>query len=148
MLFHWIHMQHLFCNALIHVTYSVVSGQYSYTIPMRWFQVNIFIQYPCDGFRSIFVYNTHVIVSGQCLYTIPMWWFQVNVYIQYPCDSFRSMFIYNTHVIIVVCCRNGLVGVIVCIVVLIASIVITAVISVTNDLPMTLLGTGGGADPS
>ena len=29
---HCIHMQHLFCNALVHVIYSVVSGQYSYTI--------------------------------------------------------------------------------------------------------------------
>jgi len=25
-------MLHLFCNALVHVIYSVVSGQYSYTI--------------------------------------------------------------------------------------------------------------------
>ena len=30
---HCIHMYHLFCNALTHVSYSVVSGQYSYTIP-------------------------------------------------------------------------------------------------------------------
>ena len=29
---HCIHMLHLFCNALVHVIYSVVSGQYSYTI--------------------------------------------------------------------------------------------------------------------
>jgi len=29
---HCIHMYHLFCNALVHVIYSVVSGQYSYTI--------------------------------------------------------------------------------------------------------------------
>ena len=29
---HCIHMYHLFCNALAHVIYSVVSGQYSYTI--------------------------------------------------------------------------------------------------------------------
>ena len=28
---HCIHMLHLFCNALVHVIYSVVSGQYSYT---------------------------------------------------------------------------------------------------------------------
>jgi len=27
-----IHMYHLFCNALVHVIYSIVSGQYSYTI--------------------------------------------------------------------------------------------------------------------
>jgi len=30
----YIHMYHLFVNALIHVIYSVVSGQYSYTIYM------------------------------------------------------------------------------------------------------------------
>jgi len=30
---HYIHMYHLFCNALVHVIYSVVSDQYSYTIP-------------------------------------------------------------------------------------------------------------------
>ena len=29
---HCIHMYHLFCNALVHVIYSVVSCQYSYTI--------------------------------------------------------------------------------------------------------------------
>ena len=29
---HCIHMKHLFCNALIHVIYSVVSGQCSHTI--------------------------------------------------------------------------------------------------------------------
>jgi len=29
---HCIHMYHLFCDALVHVIYSVVSGQYSYTI--------------------------------------------------------------------------------------------------------------------
>jgi len=29
---HCIHMYHLFCNALVHVIYCVVSGQYSYTI--------------------------------------------------------------------------------------------------------------------
>jgi len=29
---HCIHMYHLFCNALTHVMYSVVSGQRSYTI--------------------------------------------------------------------------------------------------------------------
>ena len=29
---HCIHMYHLFCNALIHVIYSVDSGQYLYTI--------------------------------------------------------------------------------------------------------------------
>ena len=29
---HWIHMYHLFCNALVYVIYSVVSGQYLYTI--------------------------------------------------------------------------------------------------------------------
>jgi len=28
----YIHIYHLFCNALVHVIYSVVSGQYSYTI--------------------------------------------------------------------------------------------------------------------
>jgi len=27
-----IHVYHLFCNALVHVIYSVVSGQYLYTI--------------------------------------------------------------------------------------------------------------------
>ena len=27
-----IHRYHLFCNALVHAIYSVVSGQYSYTI--------------------------------------------------------------------------------------------------------------------
>jgi len=26
-----IHMYHLFCNAVVHAIYSVVSGQYSYT---------------------------------------------------------------------------------------------------------------------
>ena len=26
-------LYHLFCNALVHVIYSVVSGQYSYIIP-------------------------------------------------------------------------------------------------------------------
>ena len=31
---HCIHMYHLFCNALVHVIYSVVSGQYSYTIDL------------------------------------------------------------------------------------------------------------------
>jgi len=30
---HCIHMYHLFCHALVHVIYYVVSGQYSYTIP-------------------------------------------------------------------------------------------------------------------
>jgi len=30
---YYIHMSHLFCNALVHVIYSVVSDQYSYTIP-------------------------------------------------------------------------------------------------------------------
>ena len=30
---HCIQMYHLFCNALVHVIYSVVSGQYSHTIP-------------------------------------------------------------------------------------------------------------------
>jgi len=30
--FHCIHMYHLFCNALVHIIYSVVLGQYSYTI--------------------------------------------------------------------------------------------------------------------
>jgi len=29
---HCIHMYHLFRNALVHVIYSIVSGQYSYTI--------------------------------------------------------------------------------------------------------------------
>ena len=29
-----IHMQHLFCNALVHVIYSVVLGQYSNTITL------------------------------------------------------------------------------------------------------------------
>jgi len=29
---HFIHMYHLFCNAMVHVIYSVVSGQHSYTI--------------------------------------------------------------------------------------------------------------------
>jgi len=29
---HWIHTEHLFCNTLVRVIYSVVSGQYSYTI--------------------------------------------------------------------------------------------------------------------
>ena len=29
---HCIHMYHLFCNVLVYVIYSVVSGQYSYTI--------------------------------------------------------------------------------------------------------------------
>jgi len=29
---HCIHMYHLFGNALVHVIYSVVSGEYSYTI--------------------------------------------------------------------------------------------------------------------
>ena len=29
---HCIHMEHLICSALVHVIYSVVSGQYSYTI--------------------------------------------------------------------------------------------------------------------
>ena len=29
---HCIHIYHLFGNALVHVIYSVVSGQYSYTI--------------------------------------------------------------------------------------------------------------------
>ena len=28
---HCIHMYHLFCNALVHVIYSVVSGRYLYT---------------------------------------------------------------------------------------------------------------------
>ena len=32
---HCIHMYHRFCNALVHVNYSVVSGQYSYTIPVE-----------------------------------------------------------------------------------------------------------------
>ena len=32
---HCIHMYHLFCNALVHVIYSVVSGQYSYTISLQ-----------------------------------------------------------------------------------------------------------------
>jgi len=31
---HCIHIYHLFCNALVHVIYSVVSGQYSHTIPL------------------------------------------------------------------------------------------------------------------
>ena len=30
---HCIHMYHLFFNALVHVIYFVVSGQYSFTIP-------------------------------------------------------------------------------------------------------------------
>ena len=34
---HYMHMFHLFCNALVHVIYSVVSGQYSYTID-RWYK--------------------------------------------------------------------------------------------------------------
>jgi len=33
---HCIHMKHLICNALVSVIYSVVSGQYSYTIPVLW----------------------------------------------------------------------------------------------------------------
>ena len=32
---HCIHMYHLFCNALVRVIYSVVSGQYSYTISLQ-----------------------------------------------------------------------------------------------------------------
>jgi len=31
---HCIHMYHLFYNALVHAMYSVVSGQYSYIIPI------------------------------------------------------------------------------------------------------------------
>ena len=34
---HWIHMYHLLCNALVHVIYSVVSGQCSHTIPLGSF---------------------------------------------------------------------------------------------------------------
>ena len=33
---HCIHMYHLLCNALAHAIYSVVSGQYSYTIAMKF----------------------------------------------------------------------------------------------------------------
>jgi len=29
---HCLHMYHLFCNAFVHVIYSVVLGQYSYTL--------------------------------------------------------------------------------------------------------------------
>jgi len=29
------HVKHLFCKALVHVIYYVVSGQYSYTIPIE-----------------------------------------------------------------------------------------------------------------
>lgn len=39
--------------------------------------------------------------------------------------------------------RSGTVGVIVCVTVLLASWVVTIVISVTEHLPMTLLGQGG-----
>ena len=31
-----LHMKHLICNALVSVIYSVVSSQYSYTIPVLW----------------------------------------------------------------------------------------------------------------
>ena len=32
---HCIHMYHLFCNALVHLIYSGVSGQCSHTIPQK-----------------------------------------------------------------------------------------------------------------
>ena len=47
---HCIHMLHLFCNALVHVIYSKVSGQYSYTCTI-------------DQFKTIFIYWTFSIVK-------------------------------------------------------------------------------------
>ena len=44
---HYIHMSHLFCNALVYVIYFVVSGQYSYTIPISQFRR------PCNEFKSV-----------------------------------------------------------------------------------------------
>jgi len=40
---HCIQMQHLFCNALVHVINSVVSGQYSYT--KHYFAYSIFVMH-------------------------------------------------------------------------------------------------------
>jgi len=46
---HCIHMYHLFCNALVHVIYSVVSGQYLYILYLvllnMWFKIIIFMKY-------------------------------------------------------------------------------------------------------
>jgi len=36
---HCIHMYRLFCNALVHVIHSVVSGQYSYATPHYTFNM-------------------------------------------------------------------------------------------------------------
>ena len=54
-----IHMYRLCCNALVHVIYSVVSGQYSYTI-------STILQYigPCYFFKSVrlmCVYNNYLL---------------------------------------------------------------------------------------
>jgi len=38
---HCIHMYHLFCNSLVHVIYSAVSGQCSYTIQHMFFKFTV-----------------------------------------------------------------------------------------------------------
>ena len=48
---HWIRMYHLFCNGLVHMFYSVVSGQCSYKITNVYcnlsFVLNVFVYVSC-----------------------------------------------------------------------------------------------------
>ena len=77
----------LFCNALVQVIYSVVSGLYSYTIHMYHLFGNALVHVIYCGFRSIFVYNTHVSPIWQCIGPCDLLWFQVNIRIQYISSS-------------------------------------------------------------
>ena len=60
-----IHMQHLFCNALVHVIYSVVLGQYSNTITLiKAYDVDLFftlhVGVSCSKLVSTFNYLFYV----------------------------------------------------------------------------------------
>ena len=53
---HCIHkLLHLFCNTLVHVIYSVVSGQYSYTIPLvhMIFFIMVMLLYMMDHYQTL-----------------------------------------------------------------------------------------------